>query len=81
MKSAPLSKKNKASITPRYVGDLKERIARLERENQLLQEKIHYLAHRHFGRRSEVFDAGQGILFDSPADGANETGDPDTYGG
>lgn len=78
MKSAPITKKSAISIAPKYVTDLEERIAQLERENQLLQEKIHYLSHRHFGRQSEVFDAGQGVLFDSSTEAVNATGDQDT---
>lgn len=78
MKLALISKQKKTSISPKTVTELEERIAQLERENQLLQEKIHYLSHRHFGRQREVFNADQGVLFDSPTDAANETDDQDS---
>jgi len=54
-------------ISGEYVAELEKRIARQEREIQLLQEKIHYLTDQRFGRRSERFNPNQGELFDAAA--------------
>lgn len=56
------------------VTELKEVVAQQAREIQLLQEKLHYLLHRHFGRSTEQGNTDQGELFAPPE---QETGDPE----
>ena len=57
---------------PGIVAQLLQIIEELQRENRLLNEKIQYLLHQRFGRKSESFAEGQGQLFEvetpSPAD-------------
>ena len=53
--TAPISRAERSALN--------DRIAQLERENQLLLEKIHYLTQQRFGRKTEVIAPGQGNLF------------------
>jgi transposase len=64
MESALVLTAKIGSISPEYVASLEEKIAQFERENRLLQEKIHYLLHHRFGRHSERFNPDQGVLFE-----------------
>lgn len=63
---------------------LEHTIVGLQRENQLLREKLHFALHRQFGRSSEQFDPNQATLFDgllddlTPTDESAETPPPVT---
>lgn len=78
MESTASSTNNTGSISREYVVELEERIAHLQRENQLLQEKIHYLANQRFGRQSERFNPDQGELFEPPPPTDGEANVEDT---
>jgi transposase len=63
-----------------------ERIAALEKENQLLREKVHLLVHKLFGAKSEKLDAAQLELLltgiNDPAPGkADASSEPPAKGG
>ena len=60
------------------VTELEELVALQQREIQLLQEKLHYLLHRHFGRSSEQSNADQGELFDAGVDDVAENEEAET---
>jgi len=49
------------------VAALKAVVARQQRDIQRLQEKLHYLLHRQFGRRAEQLSPDQRELFEPPA--------------
>lgn len=56
--------------------ELREQIARLEKENALLREKIDALARRLFGVKSEQLDPGQLLLLLQGLDGPGKAPEP-----
>ena len=72
MNSAAIDRIESPSETTDEIASLQQTIAQLQRENQLLQEKIHYLTHQRFGRQSERFNVDQCVLFEVPAETDSE---------
>ena len=47
------------------IAELRGTIERQQREIELLNQKLQYLLHQRFGRKSEQTDSRQGSLFDT----------------
>lgn len=68
MNSAAAAIAQRPTESPDRVAELEQLVVQLQRENQLLQQKLHYALHRQFGRSSERLDASQSELFEPPSD-------------
>ena len=63
--------------TQAIIAQLRQPIGALQQEIRLLQEKIQYLLHQRFGRKSEQPAVGQGLLFEPTEPLPDELPPPD----